>query len=403
MSTTWSTNLGIALIGTGEQAGTWGTTTNTNLGTLIEQAISGYVTQAITDGADTTITLPNGATGVARNMYLELTGTLSAARNLIVPANKKLYFIYNNTTGGFAVTVKVSGQTGVSVPNGKKMVLVSNGTDIFAATNHLVGTVTGDVTGNITGTAANVTGVVAVVNGGTGASTSTNALANLLPSYSGNALKSLKVNSSATGVEWTTSTGGDLVGPASASDNAITRFDGSSGKLVQNSSASVSDTGIITATTFSGSGASLTSLNASELSSGTIPDARVPSTVAKYADTTANFTGNLQKSGLAVGYLQIPRIAISSSSYTATTAVVGKIYSASLVTTLTIPGATFAAGDAFSIYNSSASSTMTISRGSGLNMYYNGTDKNVTLAARCMCTIWFDGTNVAVITGAGLT
>ena len=139
MASTYSTNLALELIGTGDQAGTWGNTTNTNLGTLIEQAISGYVTQAITDGADTTITIPNGSTGVARNMYIECTGTLTADRNLVVPANKKLYFIYNNTSGGFAVTVKVSGQTGVSVPNGEKRILVSNGTDIVEAISGLTG------------------------------------------------------------------------------------------------------------------------------------------------------------------------------------------------------------------------------------------------------------------------
>jgi hypothetical protein len=138
MSSTYSTNLAIELIGAGEQAGTWSTTTNTNLGTLIEQAISGYQTQAITDGADTVITIPNGATGVARNMIIECTGALTGARNLIVPANKKLYFIYNNTTGGQAVTVKVSGQTGVSVPNGAKVALMSNGTDVVIATNYMV-------------------------------------------------------------------------------------------------------------------------------------------------------------------------------------------------------------------------------------------------------------------------
>jgi len=148
---TYSTNLAIELIGTGEQAGAWGSTTNTNLGTLIEQAISGYVTQAITDCADTVITIPNAASGVARNMNIECTGALTAARNLIVPANRKLYFIYNNTSGGFAVTVKVSGLTGVSVPNGKKMVLVSNGTDIVVATNHMIGTLVGNVTGDLTG------------------------------------------------------------------------------------------------------------------------------------------------------------------------------------------------------------------------------------------------------------
>ncbi len=137
MSSTYSTNLAIELMGNGDQAGNWGSTTNTNLGTLIEQAISGYVTQAVATGTDTTITIPNGATGVARNMFLELTGTGGASTNLIVPANKKLYFIYNNSTG--AVTVKVSGQTGVSVPVGAKVSLVSNGTDVVTATNYMTG------------------------------------------------------------------------------------------------------------------------------------------------------------------------------------------------------------------------------------------------------------------------
>jgi len=137
MASTYSTNLAIELIGTGDQSGTWGTTTNTNLGTLIEQSISGYVTQAVTTGTDTTLTIPNGASGVARNMYIELTGTGGTATNLIVPGNKKLYFVFNNTTG--QVTVKVTGQTGVSVPNGKKYLLVSNGTDIIPAITGLGG------------------------------------------------------------------------------------------------------------------------------------------------------------------------------------------------------------------------------------------------------------------------
>jgi hypothetical protein len=135
MATTFSTNLGIQLIGTGEQSGTWGLTTNTNLGTLIEQAISGYVTQAVATGTDTPITIPDGTDGVARNMYLELTGTGGASTNLIVPAKKKLYFIYNNTASG-QVTVKVASQVGVSVPNGAKMVLVCNGTDIVSAVSY---------------------------------------------------------------------------------------------------------------------------------------------------------------------------------------------------------------------------------------------------------------------------
>ena len=160
MASTYSTNLAIELIGTGDQAGTWGTTTNSNLGTLIEQSISGYVTQAVSTGTDTTITIPNGSTGVARNMYIELTGTGGASTNLIVPANKKLYFIFNNSTG--AVTVKVSGQTGVSVPTGKKMVLVSNGTDIVNGLNYIADFATNSFTvTNLTASSGTITNLLA--------------------------------------------------------------------------------------------------------------------------------------------------------------------------------------------------------------------------------------------------
>ena len=174
MASTYSANLALDLMANGDQSGTWGTTNNTNLGTLIEQAISGYVTQAITDGsgANTTITIPNGATGVARNMFIEMTGALTfSTTSLIVPANKKMYFIYNNTTGGFAVTVKVSGQTGILVPNGKKVVLTSNGTDIVEAHTAIVGNATMGGTLGITGTttaaAINASGTVAMAGAAT--------------------------------------------------------------------------------------------------------------------------------------------------------------------------------------------------------------------------------------------
>ena len=126
---TYSTNLALTLLATGEGAGTWGNTTNTNLGTLLEQAISGYDTQSLTSGVTLTLTIPNGATGVARNMYLEFTGNGST---VIVPSNKKLYFVYNNCSSG-TITMKVAGQTGVTVAKGAKQILVSNGTDIQEA------------------------------------------------------------------------------------------------------------------------------------------------------------------------------------------------------------------------------------------------------------------------------
>jgi hypothetical protein len=134
MSSTYSTNLALELIGTGDQAGNWGSTTNTNIGILLEQAISGYVTQSM-PGTDVTLSMTQGASATARNMFIELTGTGGAS--LIVPVNKKLYFVYNSTSA--ATTVKVSGQTGVSVPAGAKIALVCNGTDIVTATNYMAG------------------------------------------------------------------------------------------------------------------------------------------------------------------------------------------------------------------------------------------------------------------------
>lgn len=126
---TYSTNLRLELIGTGEQQGGWGTTTNTNLGTLLEQAIGGYESITVGDVGDTTLTTANGSADQARNMTLNLTGTISAARNVICPAIEKLYVIKNATTGGFAVTIKVTGQTGVSIPNGSTVVVYVDGTD----------------------------------------------------------------------------------------------------------------------------------------------------------------------------------------------------------------------------------------------------------------------------------
>jgi hypothetical protein len=187
MASTYSTNLALELIGTGDQSGTWGITTNTNLGTLLEQAISGYTTYSATGGTDT-ITIPNGASGTARNMFIEFTGT--GGGTVVVPANKKLYFIYNNTSS--AITVKVSGQTGVSVPAAAKALLVCNGTDVVAATNYMpyltldsalpvasggtgATTLTGLVVGNGT-SAFTAVSSLSVALGGTGATTLTGVL-----------------------------------------------------------------------------------------------------------------------------------------------------------------------------------------------------------------------------------
>lgn len=138
MSSTYSQNLRLELIGPGEQSGVWDTTTNTNLGTLLEQAITGVQTVTMVD-ADKTLSALNGSTDEARNVVLVMTsiGDLLATRNVIIPAVKKLYIVRNATTGGQSIVVKTSGGTGVTVPNGMTVPIYCDGINTYQQTTYL--------------------------------------------------------------------------------------------------------------------------------------------------------------------------------------------------------------------------------------------------------------------------
>ena len=96
MPSTYSPDLRIELIGAGEQAGTWNTTTNTNLGTLIEDAISGYVSVSVTS-ANQALTANNGLADQARNAAIALTTTTTANFAVYTPPSSKQYTIRNTT------------------------------------------------------------------------------------------------------------------------------------------------------------------------------------------------------------------------------------------------------------------------------------------------------------------
>ena len=147
MASTFSPSLRVELIGDGDQSGIWGQTTNTNLGTLIEQAIAGVVTITMVD-ANYTMTNFNGVSDEARNQVLVLTGTNTAQRNLIAPLVEKTYTVKNSTTGGYAVQIIGSSGLGVVVPNGTTALVYCDGINFYAVVTGSTGnfTVNGDLT-----------------------------------------------------------------------------------------------------------------------------------------------------------------------------------------------------------------------------------------------------------------
>lgn len=175
MPTTYTPILQLALPATGELNGTWGTTVNDNITSMVEQAIAGLATINTWTAASHTLTTANGTTSESRCAILECSGAPGAAATVICPTQTKLFIIKNSVSGGFDVTLKTSAGTGISVANGTTAILYCDGTNVVSAAS------------------------------------------------------------------------GNVAGPASATDNAIARFDLTTGKLIQNSLVTVADDGAITA------------------------------------------------------------------------------------------------------------------------------------------------------------
>ena len=148
MASTYSTSLGLELIGQGEQSGTWGLTTNNNFGTLVEQAITGV--QAISmSNATYTLSFYQGASDEARNAVLVVTGTNLAPQNLVAPAVQKVYIVNNKS--GNTVNIKTSSGNAIAITNGTVAQVYCDGTNFYSVAPSL-NSVTGNfsATGNIT-------------------------------------------------------------------------------------------------------------------------------------------------------------------------------------------------------------------------------------------------------------
>ena len=140
MASSYSTDLKLELMVTGEQAGLWGDITNTNL-VILQQAIAGYESISIAGGAQTTaLTFSNGATSNGKNAVIKLTGTITGNQVVTIPDSiEKTYIVENGTSGAFTVqfkTVSGTGPTWSTVDKGIKF-LYSDGTNIVDVNSNL--------------------------------------------------------------------------------------------------------------------------------------------------------------------------------------------------------------------------------------------------------------------------
>jgi hypothetical protein len=340
--TNFSPLLGLALPTTGDLSGTWGTTVNDSITQLLDSAVAGTTT--LSADTDVTLSTTNGAANQARNAVILWTASNGAnTRNITAPAQSKAYLVINAGTG--PIVIRGAGPTtGVTLPAGARALVAWDGADFVKIVSNPV-VLTSDVSG-----------VLPEANGGTGESTYTSGQL-LIGNAAGGLTKATltqganiaitngdgSITIAATGVG-----AGDVVGPASATNNVLVAFDGTTGKLIKVGSAS---------------------------------------------STTVDGT-NL------VGYKNIPAVADKTTAYTLAVGDVGKVVGVGSGGSIEIPDTTFAAGDAVLIFNNTTGDitiTCTIT-----TAYIAGADADVasvTLATRGVCNILFISGTVCVITG----
>ena len=134
MPASYTTSLKLTLPADGDT--NWGTVVNNGITSLIDSSVAGTASVAHDNTANYTLTSVNGTADEARKMFLNITGTLTADRNVVCPTASKLYFITNSTTGsptGFDITLKTTAGTGILVPNGRSVVLYCDATNVVNA------------------------------------------------------------------------------------------------------------------------------------------------------------------------------------------------------------------------------------------------------------------------------
>lgn len=350
MASTYS-ELKFELIGTGDQSGTWGTTTNSNIGTAIQEAITGSADVTFSS-ADVTVTLTDTvAAQTARNLRLNLTGTTGGARNLILGSGcqiEKLYLINNGTAD--TVTVKNTTGTGIAVPAGKAMFVYNNATNVVDATTYLSSLTLGSA--------------LPIGSGGTGAAlTDPNADRILFWDDSATSVAFLEAGSGLSISGTTLTATASFATPLTVVGNATA---GSEIRLPEDTD------------------------NGSNYAAVKAPDS-----------LASNVTLTLPSQTATLGYINIPQSgSAKTTAYTLATSDVGEFIEVGSGGSIEIPDATFSAGDAVLIFNNTTGDitiTCTIT-----TAYIAGTDTDkatMTLATRGIASILFASGTVCVVTG----
>lgn len=397
-------NLGIKLITTGDESGTWGTSTNNNFSDVIDEAIAGVVTYNIGSDANFTLTVSDATSSDARHAVIKFTSvSLSATRTCTFAPDdlQKVWVVINATTGGQSLTFKQgsSGAT-VTVANGESAIIYSDGAGASAGaitrvldsfTNTAITTATLNAT-TVDATNLEVTNLKA--KDGTAAASIANSTGKITVSTE-LAVDNINVNGNAI---TSTDTNGNIdLTPNGTGEVNITKVDIDSGAIDGTAiGANSASTGAFT--TLSATG--VTTVQAGTNSAPAIVPSGDTNTGIYFpaADTVGFAEGG---TGFKVGYRNVPQSGSDkTTSYTLATSDVGEFVGVGSGGSITIPDSTFSAGDVVSVFNNTSGNitiTCTIT-----TAYIAGTDSDkatVTLATRGVATILFLSSTVCVITG----
>ena len=365
-------NLGIKLITTGDESGTWGTSTNNNFSDVIDEAIAGVVTYNIGSDANFTLTVSDATSSDARHAVIKFTSvSLSATRTCTFAPDdlQKVWVVINATTGGQSLTFKQgsSGAT-VTVANGESAIIYSDGAGASAgAITRVLDSFTNTA---VTTTTLNATTVDA-----------TNLEVTNLKAKDGTAAGSIANSTGVVTLNSAVLTTADING-GTADGVAIGSSSASTGAFT-----TLSATGVTTVQAGTNSAPAITTTG--DTNTGIYFPA---------ADTVGFAEGG---TGFKVGYRNVPQSgSAKTTSYTLATSDVGEFIEVGASGSITIPDATFSAGDVVSLFNNTSGNitiTCTIT-----TAYIAGTDADkatVTLATRGVATILFLSGTVCVING----